>query len=564
MTHDVLIAGGGLAGLSLALQLKDAMPHLDVRVIERRAHPVPIAAHKIGESTVEIGAHYFSHTLGLREHLDAEHVRKFGFRFFFSEGARDLAAVTELGASRVLPTPAWQLDRGIFENFLAEEVVRRGVRFEDETRVTRIELDAEAGHRVEIEREEKREIVHARWLIDASGRAGLLKRKCDLAEDNAHNANAVWFRLNARLHVDEWSADAKWRTRCDPPARWRSTNHMCGPGYWLWLIPLGSGAHSVGIVADADMHPLETMNTFERAMAWIALHQPVVHDAIVDVLNHAPDALMDFAFFRKFSYGCKQVFSRDRWALTGDAGRFLDPFYSPGSDFIAIGNTYITELIRADRAGEPLRMPVVMYDEFFRQFYDSMLTLYTGQYPLFGDARVMPIKVLWDYTYYWGVLCPLFFQQRLTDLALLEELQQPLTRARALNAAMQPLLREWSSASFMHAAESDRSNVMLDQAALPWFAELNRALTDSLGDVEVRARLRANIEQLERLGAEIAGLAVNEVPGLSVHVPAGLTLEMEPTLLQGMTPVAASAVAKLDYGSAGFAVNVTRNCIPSR
>jgi len=34
--HDVLIAGGGLAGLTLALQLKDAMPDLDLRVIERR------------------------------------------------------------------------------------------------------------------------------------------------------------------------------------------------------------------------------------------------------------------------------------------------------------------------------------------------------------------------------------------------------------------------------------------------------------------------------------------------------------------------------------------------
>ncbi len=36
-----------------------------------------------------------------------------------------------------------------------------------------------------------------------------------------------------------------------------STNHLCGPGYWAWLIPLGSGAHSVGIVCDAKMHPLE-------------------------------------------------------------------------------------------------------------------------------------------------------------------------------------------------------------------------------------------------------------------------------------------------------------------
>lgn len=535
MMHDVLIAGGGLAGLTLALQLKDSMPDLDVRVVERRSHPVPVAAHKVGESTVEIGAHYFAETLRLREHLDERHVRKFGFRFFWSEGARDLGGVTELGASRFLSTPAWQIDRGIFENFLAEEAVRRGVKFQDGTTVKRIELDAAAGHRVEIERDGAREPIVARWLIDASGRAGLLKRKLDLAEDNAHDANAVWFRLDARLDIDDWVADPAWRGRCDPPARWRSTNHLCGTGYWMWLIPLGSGAHSVGIVADAALHPLESMNTFERAIEWIAAHQPVVHDRIRRILDRSPDALMDFAFFRNFSYGCRQVFSRDRWALTGEAGWFLDPFYSPGSDFIAIGNTYITELIHVDRAGEPLRKPVLLYGEFFRQFYDSMLTLYTGQYALFGDARVMPVKVLWDYAYYWGVLCPLFFQHCLTDRARLDGLEPLLTRASALNSAMQAFMREWSAATH---AEGDDTRAaakdMLDQAALPWFAELNRGLTDRLDEAGIRARLRANVDQLERLAAEIAGLALREAPALTPYLPAGVSPGTGSSLLNGM------------------------------
>ena len=57
--HDVVIMGGGLAGLTLALQLKPRFPELDVLVLERRSHPVPQAAHKVGESSVEIGAHYF-------------------------------------------------------------------------------------------------------------------------------------------------------------------------------------------------------------------------------------------------------------------------------------------------------------------------------------------------------------------------------------------------------------------------------------------------------------------------------------------------------------------------
>ena len=121
---DVVVLGGGLAGLSLAIQLRQRDPSIAVTVLERRTHPVREAAFKVGESTVEIGAHYFAHVLGLREHLETQQLRKFGFRFFFSEGREDLDQCTELGVSELLPTPSWQLDRGRFENFLGEQAHR--------------------------------------------------------------------------------------------------------------------------------------------------------------------------------------------------------------------------------------------------------------------------------------------------------------------------------------------------------------------------------------------------------------------------------------------------------
>src|SRR5690606_8638988 len=118
------------------------------------------------------------------------------------------------------------------------------------------------------------------------------------------------------------------------PHRWLSTNHLCGRGYWVWLIPLASGSHSVGIVCDAGTHPLNTMDTFEKALDWFGRYQPLLANELRDKQH----LLQDFRFLRNFSYGCRQVFSDRRWALTGEAGVFLDPFYSPGSDFIAIAN----------------------------------------------------------------------------------------------------------------------------------------------------------------------------------------------------------------------------------
>lgn len=508
---DVVILGGGLAGLSLAIQLKQREPRIGVTVLERRAHPVREAAFKVGESTVEIGAHYFANVLGFREHLENEQIRKFGFRFFFSEGRNDIDRCTELGVSRLLPTPSWQLDRGRFENFLGEQARALGVDFRDGALVRAIELaEKEEPHAVAFEHAGESATLTARWVVDASGRAGLIKRMRGLAQPNDHDANAVWWRVDGFVDPNQWSDDPQWLARCTPPDRWRSTNHMCGPGYWFWLIPLASGAHSLGIVCDAKMHPLETMNTFDKAMVWLREHQPQVARS----LEKPEHRLQDFLFLRHFSYGCKQVFSGDRWALTGEAGLFLDPFYSPGSDFIAISNTFICDLIGKDRAGQQFAPYAEIYQQMYFSFYENTLTLYQDQYPLLGDAQVMPVKTIWDYTYYWALLAPLFFGQRLTDISLLGKLRPRFLRGRQLNLAVQALLREWGQRNTAPLTPDGR---FLNQYEVDWFHEMNRALLDELDDAAFMQRIGDNVARMEWLAREVLVRARGEHPEIDSH-----------------------------------------------
>jgi hypothetical protein len=217
---------------------------------------------------------------------------------------------------------------------------------------------------------------------------------------------------------------------------------------------------------------------------------------------------------------------------------FLDPFYSPGSDFIAIANTFVTEMIAIDADRGPVQMVAPMYEQIFFSLYRNMLPIYVGQYRIFADAQVLPVKVLWDYSYYWGIMCPLFIQNRLTDLQKMRQLQGELARLEKLNVAVQDFLREWSRLS-------DRGHnppQLLDQASLDWFAEMNRGLTDQLDDGRFDALMRESSLILDQLAAEISAKATARHPGLDASaVLALVTPGVEPRerlFPGGLAPVA--------------------------
>jgi flavin-dependent dehydrogenase len=497
--YDVLIAGGGLAGLCLARQLTREAPSLRVFLAEKRSHPVPEAAFKVGESSVEIGAHYFQRVLDLEPHLRGEQLEKFGLRYFFpADDNRRIDARFELGPSGFPPVPSFQLDRGRIENMLLRTDREAGVDVRDDCRVTQFAFGGSL-HRLEIQSRGRTEIVEGRWLVDASGRSGLIRHRLGLTRPVGHLANACWFRVPRRLRIDEWSEDPRWKARVPSGQRWLSTNHLMGVGYWVWLIPLGSGSTSVGIVVDATLHPYGRLNRFERALDWLREFEPQCAE-VVAPLEHE---LEDFLALRGFAYGCSRVYSPDRWALIGEAGLFTDPFYSPGSDFIALGNDYVVDLIRRERSGEDVAARLEQYNTTYLRLYDAFLRLYEGQYPIMGNAQVMTAKVAWDNACYWAITALLYFQRKYRQPEFIASIDDLMRRFFVLHARMQQFLRAWNGIDAPRYGAGFTSVVTPD-----WLRELQGELGGPvLDDVALRGRLHRNFARLERFASALHVIA---------------------------------------------------------
>jgi flavin-dependent dehydrogenase len=508
-TYDVAILGGGLAGLSLSIQLKRARPSLTIVVIEKKPHPVVEAAFKVGESTVEIGAHYFAEVIGMKEHLDTAQLEKLGLRFFLpADGNKNIANRVEFGPQGFPDTvrdKQYQLDRGRFENALASRVVELGMTFHDDSSVTEIELGG-GGHRVSVQGPDGPLRLQARWVVDTSGRGQLLKRKLGLQRKVGHAANAAWFRVAHEIDIQQWSDDQEWRDRVPRGDRRLSTNHLMGEGYWVWLIPLASGSTSVGVVADPQFHPFESINRFDRVLEWLYQHEPQCAEAVAA----CRDTLQDFRVLKHFAHSATQVFSEERWCTSGEAGVFLDPLYSPGSDFIAISNSLVTSLILEDLAGKPIHGLIEAYQEIYLKLFEQAMTFYENQYQTMGNSQVMHVKVVWDACMVGQVRMWLYLMGKLTDQPFIESIRPELNRFSELNRAMQNLFREWTALD----NRNRRGNfcAIRDIGFMVMVAEaFKRDGTE--GDDVLKERFAGSLTLAERLAVEIFHRAAGLVTG---------------------------------------------------
>ncbi|WP_025884591.1 NAD(P)/FAD-dependent oxidoreductase [Asaia prunellae] len=412
--HDVLIIGGGLAGLTLARQLLMADPDLDICIVHNRKFPNPERIHKVGESTVEIGAHYLAQTLGCVQHLNTQHYKKMGLRFIQTSGVSEEDPYRELGLSFYPRHNTYQIDRGKLENHLLD-LVQPSITVIENNKVIDFEKKGDLNQVTIRDHDGACKTTSARWVIDASGRSRVLMKKFGLQKEAGIDHSAIWFRVGGRVDINEFLASRDpANSFLDADDRWHSTTHLVGRGYWVWIIPINEQTTSIGIVFDNSIHKLSSMSAYPLAMSWLKQHEPRFH-SYMEAKNFD---VLDFAMLRNYSYLSKQYISADGWALTGEAAGFVDPLYSNGTDLIGLANTMITNAItKAD--GLSL---IDQMNDFLEETYGVFAETHRSSYGYFDDWNYVFVKTNWDTVFYFLLMCVLFMNNKSENVSYVDSI----------------------------------------------------------------------------------------------------------------------------------------------
>lgn len=402
--YDVVILGGAFSGASTAILLRRELPHLRVLIVEK----AEAFDEKVGEATTEMSAMFLTRRLAMWHHLEREQLPKEGLRYWFSNAkVTGHANASETGGFIRSVVPAFQLRRDALDEHLLATAVGEGAELLRPAKARDVVI-GDFDSRVILD--DNREI-RCRWLLDATGKVNFLGRRLGIIERNdEHPTAAIWCRWKNVRNIDDLAVRLGI-SGGNIGSRRLGTNHYTGYGYWIWVIPLGNGETSIGVVFDKRLVDLH--HSRNRGDDFIAFLKAI--PSLAEILEGAEPRLEDLRFYSHLPYATKQYMGRG-WALLGDAAAFLDPYYSPGLDHASFTAEATFEMIRKDAMRENgesvahLDAAIAEHNEtFVRSYWRFFRAAYKDKYYYMGEADLLSAAMLIDTAqYYIFVVIPAY------------------------------------------------------------------------------------------------------------------------------------------------------------
>ncbi len=443
--YDVVILGAGMAGLALCRQLLLNSRDKTILLVDNRAE-LPGPRQKVGESLVQVAGYYFTRILDLEEHLLREHYPKYNLRFHWKtpgKGNRDLQDYSRSAIGKTSNVSTYQLNRNRLEAHLLATVLKdENVSLCAPATALKVDLREGQPHRVRFGLQGETVETHGEWVVDTTGRTQLLKKRHDLKMESPIQHGSSWCWVDGLVNIETLTDlnPAEIRLRRDSNRQglfpmWLATNHFCGEGFWFWVIPL-KGLTSLGVVYDKALFPVEKVTTPEKLIQWVCEEFPLFERDL------RQRKIVDGARFADFAYDCQRTISDQKWAISGFAGRFSDPLYSPGSDLIAYYNTMIVDAI-LENDPMALKKKAELYEALMKVVYDAYVPSYYVSYDVLGDQEVFTFKYAWELAVYFSFYAFPFVNDLFTNERFIRTFFRKFAQLGPINRNLQKYLSDY-------------------------------------------------------------------------------------------------------------------------
>jgi len=380
---DAIVIGGGPAGCTTAILLKQYNPSARIIIFEKERFP----RHHIGESTLP-DANAVLHKLGVIDAINrAGFPIKSGLTYKWRHDRPIFADVFSQGVHpnlqdrlypKGIPDHSWQVERGRYDSILLDRAREVGIDVRERHQVVdAVSGEGETGDRVlgvcvRGEHDATPRRVMARHTIDASGQARVLSRWLGVPTDKFALGDTALYRYYGGFTWREDLIGSLFNGRIF---------FTSVPRGWMWFIPLSADTVSVGLVTKKDfLRGVTPDRAFEEELGVAAEIREMLGDAVQIGHPYSTGAPATYAI-QDWSYRNRE-FAGPGWYLAGDAAAFVDPILSSGLNLahncgLLAANAINTEWNFPEISGTAVR---AAYASMYREIYASFLAMATWWY----------------------------------------------------------------------------------------------------------------------------------------------------------------------------------------